>query len=173
MGNKTGVINDPLGQTHNHKSRKHYIFTMETLFSLPRFWKVGMDGRTDDIYEKNDHYLRRLWFGRVDQNRYRMRRKIFFRRKCFFFSQFLGVKRYLCAWLFYCCCHDGCCDVAGLESHFLTWSLVRRCNNTEPEEIMSDPLGQPNSWDHSKYNFLLKCYFLLDFSKWTELHVCI
>ena len=40
--NKTGVINDPLGQTHSLANRDHCFL----LFCFARFWKVGTDGRT-------------------------------------------------------------------------------------------------------------------------------
>ena len=53
-GNKTGVINDPLGQTHSHASREH---------CFSRFQKFGRtDGRTDTMYEANDHLLARAWW---------------------------------------------------------------------------------------------------------------
>ena len=38
--NKTGVINDPLGQTHS-------LAIVFALFCFARFWKVGTDGLTD------------------------------------------------------------------------------------------------------------------------------
>ena len=40
--NNTGVISDPLGQTHSHASSEHCFL----LFCFVRFWKVGTDGRT-------------------------------------------------------------------------------------------------------------------------------
>ena len=41
--NKTGVINDPLGQTHSVASSYHYF--PWKLFCLTRFWNVVTDGR--------------------------------------------------------------------------------------------------------------------------------
>ena len=52
--NKTGVNNDPFGQTHSHASSE-YCFL---LFCFSRFEKWG---RTDNICENNYPYL-------VDQN---------------------------------------------------------------------------------------------------------
>ena len=60
---KTGVINDPLGQTHSHASSEHRF-----RFKFVLFWLVGTDGRTDDMCKNNDPYRPRLWVGRVDQN---------------------------------------------------------------------------------------------------------
>ena len=37
------------------------------LFCFARFWKVGTDGRTDDICKNNDPYRPWLWVGREDQ----------------------------------------------------------------------------------------------------------
>ena len=37
------------------------------LFCYARFWKVGTDGRTDNMCENNDHYHPWLWVGQVDQ----------------------------------------------------------------------------------------------------------
>ena len=37
------------------------------LFRFARFWKVGTDGRTDDMCKNNDPYRPLLWVGRVDQ----------------------------------------------------------------------------------------------------------
>ena len=63
---KTGVINDPLGQTHILASSEH-CFRLKFVL----FLKVGTDGRTDgwtdDICKNNDHYRPRQWVGRVDQ----------------------------------------------------------------------------------------------------------
>ena len=43
FNNKTGVINDPLGQTHSHASSEHCFL----LFCFSRFEKWGRtDGRT-------------------------------------------------------------------------------------------------------------------------------
>ena len=55
--NKTGVINDPLGQTHSLLSSEHW-FCLKFVF-FARFWKVGKDGRTDGQHmcENNDHYF--------------------------------------------------------------------------------------------------------------------
>ena len=58
--NKTGVINDPLGQTHSHASSEHCFL----LFCSSRFEKWG---RTDNMCENNDPYRQGLWVGRVDQ----------------------------------------------------------------------------------------------------------
>ena len=46
------------------------------LLSFSRFWKVGMDGRTDDVCENSDHYL--LWFcvGHEDQFYYRQKKGV-------------------------------------------------------------------------------------------------
>ena len=64
--NKTGVINDPLGQTNNLASSEH-CFRLKFVL----FWKVGTDGRTDgrtdDMCRNNDHYRPWLWVGLVDQ----------------------------------------------------------------------------------------------------------
>ena len=38
------------------------ILTLK-LFGFARFWKVGTDERTDNMYENSDHY----WVGLVDQ----------------------------------------------------------------------------------------------------------
>ena len=40
--NKTGVINDPLGQTHSHAISEHCFL----MFCFARIWKVGTDGGT-------------------------------------------------------------------------------------------------------------------------------
>ena len=49
--NMTGLINDPLGQTHSHASSEHCFLL------LSRFEKWGRtDGWTDNMYENNDHY---------------------------------------------------------------------------------------------------------------------
>ena len=69
---KTGVINDPLGQTHNLAST---LFSLEICFCFAIFWKVGTDGRTDNMCEYNDHYWPWLWVGRVDQKYKNMKRK--------------------------------------------------------------------------------------------------
>ena len=37
------------------------------LFCFARFWKVGTDGRTDNMCKNNDPYRPWLWVGRVDQ----------------------------------------------------------------------------------------------------------
>ena len=61
---KTGVINDPLSQTHSHDSSEHYFL----LFCLSRLEKWGHTyGRTDNMCENNDPYRPWLWVGRVDQ----------------------------------------------------------------------------------------------------------
>ena len=63
--NKTGVINDPLGQTHSHASSEHCFL----LFCFSRFEKWGwMDVQTYNMCENNDPYRPWLWIGRVDQN---------------------------------------------------------------------------------------------------------
>ena len=43
--NKTGVINDPFGQTYNLASNE-YCFNWK-LFCFARFWKLGKDGQKD------------------------------------------------------------------------------------------------------------------------------
>ena len=43
--NKTGVINDPFGQTHNLAS------IVLALYCFARFWKVGTDVRTDNLFK--------------------------------------------------------------------------------------------------------------------------
>ena len=58
--NKTGVINDLLGQTHSLASSEHCFL----LFCFSRFEKWG---RTDNMCENNDPYRPWLWVGRVDQ----------------------------------------------------------------------------------------------------------
>ena len=58
--NKTGVINDPLGQTHSHASS-------EQCFLLICFSRFEKWGRTDNMCEYNDPYRPWLWVGRVDQ----------------------------------------------------------------------------------------------------------
>ena len=58
MNNKTSVINDPLGQTHNFASSDHCFL----LFCSTRLEKWGRTyGRT--IYVKKQL----LWVGRVDK----------------------------------------------------------------------------------------------------------
>ena len=37
------------------------------LFCFARIWKVGMEVRTDNMCENNDHYRPWLWVGLVDQ----------------------------------------------------------------------------------------------------------
>ena len=49
---KIGVINDPLGQTHS-SSVVNIVF-IRILFVLLDFEKC--DGRTENMYEHNDHY---------------------------------------------------------------------------------------------------------------------
>ena len=61
-GNKTGVINDPLGQTHSLASSEH-CFRLKFV----SLWKVGTGGRTNDMCKNNDHYRSWLWVGLVDQ----------------------------------------------------------------------------------------------------------
>ena len=68
------------------------VFTWN-LSCFARFWKVETDGRTDKMYENNDHYRPWLWVGRVDElgNFSRQCRKkkeqiIFFSAKLQFFS---------------------------------------------------------------------------------------
>ena len=56
--NKTGVINDPLGQTHNHANSEH-------CFHFVLFCYILKSG--DDMCENNDPYRPWLWVGRVDQ----------------------------------------------------------------------------------------------------------
>ena len=60
--NMTGVIHDPLGQTHSLASREHWFRLKFVLF-----WKVGKDVRPDDMFKNNDHYRPWLWVCRVDQ----------------------------------------------------------------------------------------------------------
>ena len=60
--NKTGVINDPLGQTHSLASSEHCFL----LFCFARSEKRGW---TDNMCENNDPYRPWLWVGRVDQKR--------------------------------------------------------------------------------------------------------
>ena len=62
---KTGVIDDPLGQTHSFASREN-LFSLEICYFV-LFWKVGTDIWTDDMCENNDHYRPWLWAGLVDQ----------------------------------------------------------------------------------------------------------
>ena len=68
---KTGIINDPLGQTHNYASSEHYFL----LFCFSRFEKWGgrtdvrTDRRTDNMCENNYLYRQWLWVGRVDQKK--------------------------------------------------------------------------------------------------------
>ena len=63
---KTGVINDPLCQTHSLASSEHCFCLKFVLF-----WKVGTGvqtyGRTNNMCENNDPYRPWLWVGRVDQ----------------------------------------------------------------------------------------------------------
>ena len=54
---KTGVINDPLGETHSLASSKHCF----------RLKKVGTDELMDDMCKNNDHYQPGMWIGLVDQ----------------------------------------------------------------------------------------------------------
>ena len=42
------------------------VFALNSL-CFARFWKVGMDGWTEDMCENNDPYRPWLWVGRVDQ----------------------------------------------------------------------------------------------------------
>ena len=62
---KTGVINDPLGQTHFILPEAITNFTWK-LFCFAIFWKVEKDGRTDTTSENSDHYRPWLWVGLVD-----------------------------------------------------------------------------------------------------------
>ena len=52
--NKTGVINDPLGQTHSPDSSDHYSHLKFVLFS--GILKSG-NGRIDTTWKNSDHYL--------------------------------------------------------------------------------------------------------------------
>ena len=62
--NKTGVINDPLGQTHSQASSEHCFL----LYCFSRFEKWGRTyGRTDNMCVNNYPYRPWLWVGRVDQ----------------------------------------------------------------------------------------------------------
>ena len=63
IANKTGVFNDPLGQTHSIDRSEHFFRLDFVLFC--KKW-----GRTDvrmDMCGKNDHYRSWLWVGLVDQ----------------------------------------------------------------------------------------------------------
>ena len=63
--NKTGVINDPLGQTHSHASSEHcFLFSV---FVDLKSGDVRTYGRTDNMCENNYPYRPWLWVGRVDQ----------------------------------------------------------------------------------------------------------
>ena len=55
---KTGVINDPLGQTHSLASSEH-CFRLKFVL-LARFLNVGTYVRIDNMGENNDHYWPRL-----------------------------------------------------------------------------------------------------------------
>ena len=59
---KTGVINDPLGQTHSLASSEH-------CFHFVLFCQILKSGneRTDNMYKNNYPYRPWLWVGRVDQ----------------------------------------------------------------------------------------------------------
>ena len=50
---KTGFINDPLGQTHSLIASSEHCFL---LFRFARFWKVVTDGRMDNTRKNNYHY---------------------------------------------------------------------------------------------------------------------
>ena len=58
---KTGVINDPLGQTHNLASSEHCFLLFFALLDLK-----SREGRTD-MCKNSDHYRPWLWVGRVDR----------------------------------------------------------------------------------------------------------
>ena len=64
--NKTGVINDPLGQTHTVSPVANIVFCC---FVLPDLKSADgrTDERTDNICENNDYYRPWLWVRRVDQ----------------------------------------------------------------------------------------------------------
>ena len=60
--NKTGVISDPLGHTHSLDSSNQCF-----RFKFVLFWKVGMDGQTDNMCKNNDQYQPGLWVSLVDR----------------------------------------------------------------------------------------------------------
>ena len=62
---KTEFINDPLGQTHS-PSRSERCFRLKIVL-FATFRKVETHGRTDNIWENNDHNRPCLWVGRVNQ----------------------------------------------------------------------------------------------------------
>ena len=57
--NKTGVNNDPFGQTHSLASSGHCFPLISVLFCF--LW-----GRTDDMCENNYHYLPWQWLNMMD-----------------------------------------------------------------------------------------------------------
>ena len=64
IGNKTCVINDPLGQTHSPTTIDHYF---QATIVFCHILKSG-DGRTDGSMCKNNYdYRPGLWVGRMDQ----------------------------------------------------------------------------------------------------------
>ena len=64
---KTGVIYDPLGQTHSLTSSEHYFHATFVLFC--DIWKVGTDGRTDGQHVWKRWSLPAVIVGfRVDQS---------------------------------------------------------------------------------------------------------
>ena len=58
--NKTGVTNDPLGQTHNLTSSDHFVYLKMVLFCV--IWTSVQD----DMCENSDHKRPCLWVGHVD-----------------------------------------------------------------------------------------------------------
>ena len=66
--NKTGVINDPLGQTHNPASSDHCSDLNIVWFGAILKSEDGQtDGSTDTTCEYSDHYQSWLWVVWVDQ----------------------------------------------------------------------------------------------------------
>ena len=59
-GNKTGVINDPLGQTLCLASSEHCFSLCLVLLDFEKWWRMNM-------CENNEPYRPWLWVGRVDQ----------------------------------------------------------------------------------------------------------
>ena len=132
-GNKTGVINDPFGQTHSLASSEHCF-----RFKFLLFWKVGTDGRTNGRHVQKQWSLPDMTVGRpcgsildldfLCHQPSRHKRGVISIQLCMYFR---------------------CVSRKGAEN----W----KANKTG---VINDPLGLTNSLASSEHCFL--CVVLLD-----------
>ena len=105
MWNKTGVINDPLDQTHSLANSEHCF--RWNLFCFENWGRT--DGRTyERTYERktcaknNDHYRPWLWVGLVDQ------------------QAIIGISKWFLSYYSWNFVYGVFCDVLFLRCHVIT-----------------------------------------------------